>query len=413
MEKFDVVVIGAGPAGMMAAGRAAESGAKVVILDRNKTPGRKLLMTGKGRCNIAQDVSDDRELVEQFGKNGRFLFSSLAIFGVRDTVDFFNKRGLQTKVERGGRIFPVSDKAEDVLDVLTKYLSENNVRVISNTKITGVEKYYDRITKLLLQDEKLAGNNYILCTGGKSYPGTGSTGDGFRWAKELGHHVTDLIPALVPLRIKEDWVKEAQGLSLKNVEISIFLDGKKQDSRFGEAIFTHFGMSGPIILDMSKEVGKMLKNGEVKLSLDLKPALDFQKLDKRLQRDFLKYNNRMFKNCLDELLPQKLINIVIRLSGIDPDRYVNNITRDERQELVKLLKGMNMTVTGLMGFDNALITSGGIALNEVDPKTMKSKLIENLFFAGEILDLDGPTGGYNLQVCWTTGYVAGQNAVDW
>ena len=269
MEHFDIAVIGAGPSGMIAAGRAAELGGKVVLLERNRTPGRKLLMTGKGRCNLAQEVFDLKELVESFGKNGNFLFSALSVFGFKETIDFFQKKGLKTKLERGGRIFPASDKAQDVLDVLLKYMNDNGVKVICNTKVAKIEKTGDKITKLILQDGEITADKYILSTGGKSYPGTGSTGDGLRWVQEMGHSITELIPALVSLRIKEDWVKEAQGLSLKNVEISVFQDGKKRDSRFGEALFTHFGMSGPIILDMSKEVGQLLKSGEVQLDLDL------------------------------------------------------------------------------------------------------------------------------------------------
>jgi len=407
---FDVAVIGGGPSGMIAAARAAELGARVVLIDKNKRLGRKLLLTGKGRCNITQAEFDVREFVEKFDENGKFLFSSLSAFGVKETIEFFQDRGLKTKIERGGRVFPVSDRAEDVLNVLTNYLKENGVTIKSDSKVIDIEKKDNEITGLILSKEQITANCYILCTGGKSFPGTGSTGDGFRWSEKLGHHVTELVPALVPINIKEEWVRDLQGLSLKNVEINIFQHDKKQDSDFGEMLFTHFGVSGPIVLHKSRKVGELLKQGEVKLSLDLKPALDFTKLDKRLQRDFSKYHSRAFKNCLDDLLPRKLIPVIVELSGIEPYNKVNSITKNERHVLVSLLKGLTMTVSGLLGFGHALVTNGGIVIKEIDPKTMRSKLIDNLFFAGEIVDLDGPTGGYNLQICWSTGYVAGESA---
>ena len=408
--KFDVVVIGGGPAGMISAGRAGELGAKVVLLEKNTKLGRKLLITGNGRCNLTQAEFNVREMIEKFGPNGKFLFSSLSKFGVKETLDFFNSRGLDTKVERGDRVFPASDNAKDVLDVLVKYLSENHVKVLCDTRVIDIKKDGNRITCLITNKGEIVANSYILCTGGKSFPGTGSTGDGFRWSVDLGHNVTELKPALTPLSISEDWVKSLQGLTLKNVRVNVLLNGEKKESIFGEMLFTHFGVSGPIILTISKNVGLLMKKGNVTLSLDLKPALDWTKLDNRLQRDFLKYQNRFFRNSLDELLPQKLIPVIVRLSGIDPEKQVNSITREERHRLVNILKSLDMTVTGLLGFEHSLITSGGVNIKEIDPKTMRSKLIENLFFAGEIIDVDGPTGGYNLQICWSTGYIAGENA---
>lgn len=407
---FDVAVIGGGPAGLLAAGRAAELGARVILVEKNKRSGRKLLITGNRRCNITQAIFDAREFVENFDANGRFLFSSLAVFGVEETIDFFQSRGLETKTERGGRVFPASDKAGDVLDILTGYVTENGVVIEYESKVVDIEKKDNKITSLALQRGKITADCYILCTGGKSFPGTGSTGDGLFWSEKLGHNVTELSPALVPIKIEEKWVMDLQGLGLKNVGMNIFQHGKKQDSDFGELLFTHFGVSGPIVLHKSKKVGQLLKQGQVKLSLDLKPALDFTKLDRRLQRDFEKYNNRVFKNCLDDLLPRKLIPVIVELSGIEPFKQVNNITKEERHALGRLLKSLEMTVSGLLGFSQALITSGGISIKEIDPKTMRSKLIDNLFFAGEIIDLDGPTGGYNLQICWSTGYVAGESA---
>jgi len=413
---FDVAIIGGGPAGMIAAGRAGELKSKVVLLEKNNALGRKLLLTGKGRSNITKAEFNPRELVKKYGREGDFLLYPLSVFGVKETIEFFEKRGLKTKTERGKRIFPESDKASDVLNVLIKYLKSGGVKIMTNCEVKEIIKNKDRITKVILKNgREIKAKNYIIATGGKSYPGTGSTGDGYKWAKESGHKVSKLRPALVPLRIKESWPKKIQGLSLKNVELTVFQDNKKKDSRFGELLFTHFGVSGPIVLDLSKIVCEFLdlpagrqERGEVKLILDLKPALDFQTLDKRIQSDFSKYSQKLFKNSLSDLLPQKIISIIVELSEIDPLKKVNEITREERHRLAKLLKGLEMTVNSPLGFETAIVTSGGVSLKEINSKTMKSKIIENLFFAGEIIDLCGPTGGYNLQLCWSTGYLAGQ-----
>lgn len=409
-EKFDVAVIGGGPSGLIAAGRAGELGARVILIEKNDVLGKKLLMTGNGRCNLTQAEFNIRELIERFGENGKFLFSSISVFGTKETIDFFNKLGLETKVERGGRVFPVSDDSRDVLNTLVEYIEKNSVKVRLNSKVTDIEREEDKISYIIIGEEKIFADKYIICTGGKSYPGTGSTGDGFKWATKLGHSVTELFPSLVPIKISDEWVKELQGLSLKNVELNIYHNNKKQYSIFGEMLFTHFGISGPIVLTASKLIGQLLKKGEVKVSIDLKPALDFTKLDKRILRDFQEYQNKLFKNSLKDLLPQKLIPVIIRLSGIDPDKQVNSITKKERYKIISILKNLEMNVSGLLGFDHSLVTSGGVNIKEIDPKIMKSKLIKNLYFAGEIIDIDGPTGGYNLQMCWTTGYIAGQNA---
>jgi len=408
---FDVVVIGGGPSGMMAAGRAGELGAKTLLLEKNADLGRKLLLTGKGRSNLTRAEFNLEELVKKYGREGDFLLYPLSVFGVKETIDFFEKRGLGVKVERGKRIFPKSDTSYDVLKVLISYLEKGNVRVMTKAGVKEIIGSKDRIEKIILKNGKeIFARNYVICTGGKSYPGTGSTGEGYKWLEELGHTIIKLRPALAPLKIKESWPKAAQGLSLKNVDLTVFQNDRKKDSRFGEMLFTHFGVSGPIILDLSGEIAELLEKGEVKLVLDLKPALDFQTLDKRLQSDFSKYGNKLFKNSLDDLLPQKLIPIIIGLSGIDPGKKVNEIKRGERQKLLKLLKGLEMRVSGLLGFENAIVTSGGVSLKEIDSKTMKSKVIENLFLAGEIINLHGPTGGYNLQQGWSTGYLAGQSA---
>jgi len=395
---------------LMAAGRAAELGKKVVLLEKNKKPGRKLVITGKGRCNLTNAEFDLRNLVLNYGKNGQFLFHAFHNFGPKQVIDFFNKWGLETKIERGKRVFPVSDDANDVLKIFVKYLLKGKVQIVYGAEVIDIERKKHHINKLILKEGEVVARNYIICTGGKSYPATGSSGDGYEWAKKLGHKIEDLRPALVPIRIRENWVGELQGLSLKNVEATILQDNKKQTSVFGECLFTHFGLSGPIILDVSGKVGELLKNGAVELALDLKPALDFETLDERLQKDFQKYNNKLFQNSLDDLLPQKMIPIIVKFSGIDPFKKVSYVTKEERHGLVRLLKNLKMTVAGLLDFESAIVTVGGVSLKEIDDKTMKSRIVDNLFFAGEIIDVAGPSGGFNLQICWSTGYLAGENA---
>jgi predicted Rossmann fold flavoprotein len=416
-QKFNVVVIGGGPAGMMAALQAAKQGAKVLLVEKNKTLGNKLLLTGKGRCNLTQIDLDQRGFVEKIEENGRFLFSSLAAFGPEEVINFFQENNLPTKRERGGRVFPVSDKAEDVLAVLLKSLRKNKVEILTEAEVFGFDKKENKIESVKIKQKnpasgtlKIQADKFILTVGGKAYPGTGSTGDGYGWARNLGHTVVEPAPALVPLKIKEAWIKDLQGLSLKNVQINVLQNGKKHAERFGEMLFTHFGVSGPIILDVSKKIGKLLKKGGVSLQLDLKPALSLAELDQRLQKDFFTNQKKDFKNYLPELLPQKMLETISRLSGIEAHRKLQFITAEERKKLAHLLKTLTLTVGGLLGFEQAIVTSGGVATREINPQTMQSKIISNLFWAGEILDVDGPTGGYNLQICWSTGYVAGTNA---
>ncbi|OGF31502.1 FAD-dependent oxidoreductase [Candidatus Falkowbacteria bacterium RIFOXYA2_FULL_35_8] len=411
--KSKILVIGGGPAGMMSALQASEKSSGVVLVEKNDRLGLKLLITGKGRCNITNAETEVRSLVQKFGKNGKFLYSSLNKFSVDDVVSFFQQNGLKTKTERGGRIFPVSNNSADVLAVLVNKMKKNNVKIVNNDPVVNVIKNGKMIEKVVLKSgREVVAEKFIICTGGKSYPATGSTGDGYRWLKNLGHNLVKPEPVLVPIMVKENFVKELEGLSLKNVAIKVFQKNKKQDERFGEAIFTNNGMSGPIILDLSKSIGSLLQAGKVELRIDFKPGLSVAELDARIQRDFKGLINKDFKNSLDDLLPQKLIPVVVKLSNIDKNTKVNSITREERKVLVKLLKEFVLEVDRLDGFEKAIVTKGGVDLREIDPQTMKSKIIENLYFAGEILDLDGPTGGYNLQVCWSTGFVAGNSVLD-
>jgi len=409
-EKYDLAIIGAGPAGMMAALRASECGAKVVLLEKNRMPGIKLLMTGKERCNITNAETDLRKFASNFGKNGKFLMTALYRFGIEEITDFFHKNGLKTKTERGGRIFPESDKARDVQNLFLGLIKKNNITLLPNCRIKKISQNRNMIEEIILDNGGIQAENYLISTGGLSYPLTGSTGDGYIWAKEMGHTIIKPEPALTPITVKEKWVKELEGLSLKNVRISIYQNNKKQDDRFGEALFTGSGLSGPIILDMSKSIGRLLANGRTDLFIDFKPAMDFNMLDKRILRDFEEYNNKSIKNILSGLLPKKMIPVILGLAGIDPGKEGHAITRDERKKLRLLLKEFPLTIKRLSGFNKAIITTGGVSLKEIDPKTMRSRIIKNLYFAGEILDLDGPTGGYNLQVCWSTGYLAGESA---
>ncbi len=407
---IDLAVIGGGPAGMMAAGRASENGASVLILEKNKKLGTKLLITGKGRCNIVNAEFEIRKVIEKFGKNGKFLYSALHKFGGPEIVGFFEQFGVKIKIERGNRIFPVSDNAKDILDALVGYMKKNKVKIQANSEIKDIIVKENSIQKIVLKSgEEIMASNYAICTGGKSYPLTGSTGDGYNWLERMGHTVISPSPSLVPIILKEKYVKDLEGLSLKNVQIDVYQNKKKKDSRFGEAIFTANGLSGPIILDMSKRVGELQISGQVILKIDFKPALEFKILDKRIQIDFSKMKNKMFKNSLDLLLPKKLIPVIIKLSKIDEEKKTNSITKEERSRLLHLLKEFELNVLRLDGFNKAIVTAGGVDLKEVDPKTMKSKIIDNLYLAGEVLDIDGPTGGYNLEVAWSTGYSIGDD----
>ncbi|MBD3362807.1 aminoacetone oxidase family FAD-binding enzyme [Candidatus Dojkabacteria bacterium] len=417
-QNYDLTVIGGGPAGMMTAISAASKGKDVALIEKNRRLGQKLLLTGKGRCNITNAENDIKKFAKEYGKNAHFLLPALYNFTPQDTLHFFMQCGINTKIERGNRVFPQSDKASDVLRGLVKMLNKQNVEILLNTKVVSIISKNNTIKKINTDKGDIISKNYVVATGGLSYPETGSTGDGYKWAEKLGHKLILPRPALVGVIVKEKWIKQLQGLSLKNVKITLHQPSdpdhlhpssyKKLDEKFGEALFTNVGMSGPIILDMSKKIGGLLQYGPCKLVIDFKPALDFTQLDKRLLNDFQEFDKKMFKNSLNQLLPSKIIPLIIELSKINPEKRVNQITRNERSRLLHLLKEFELTVTKTEGFEKAIVTAGGIELTEIDSKTMKSKIIDNLYLAGEILDIDGPTGGYNLQMCWSTGSLAGK-----
>jgi predicted Rossmann fold flavoprotein len=402
-----VIVIGGGPAGMMAA-IAASNRHEVVLLEKNEKLGKKLFITGKGRCNItnAKNIGD---FFDYIPGNPYFLYSALYTFTNEDTMNFFKNLGVELKVERGERVFPLSDKSSDIISAFQGELIKRGVKVYLNSPVKKIIYENKKIKSVQLQDEKIIkGDYFIICTGGMSYPRTGSTGDGLYFAKELGHNIVEPRPSLIPITVSEDWIKDLQGLSLKNVELSIInKEGKALFKDFGEMLFTHFGISGPLVLSASGVVREGLK---LKAVINLKPALSFEELDKRVQSDFAKYANKDFKNSLDDLLPQKLIDAIVRLSGIAEDKKVNLITREERRGLVKLLQGFTLSVSGLRPIEEAIVTAGGVDTKEIDPSTMQSKLIENLYLAGEVVDVDAYTGGYNIQIALSTGYLAGSKA---
>ena len=415
-----VVVIGGGPAGMIAAITAAKQNNEVILLEKNKMLGKKLLITGKGRCNITSSLDID-EFIKNVPGNGRFLYSCFENYTNQDIIQMLKQNGVEVKEERGNRIFPVSDKSIDVRDAFERELRKNKVTIRKETIVENILQKDGRVIGVKLSNgEKINADKVILATGGKSYPGTGSTGDGYKMVKELGHTITDIKASLVPLTAFKDSLelcKELQGLSLRNVGIQIIDKtlNKKIYEDFGEMIFTHFGISGPTILSSSshllryKNINEKLKNGEIELSIDLKPALSEEKLNTRILRDFEANKNKEIKNSLNELLPQKLIMPVIRLLGIDENKKVNSITKEERMKLVKLLKNLKITIAGFRPIEEAIITAGGISIKEINPKTMESKLIQGLYFAGEIIDVDAYTGGFNLQIAYSTGYTAGIN----
>ena len=414
-----IIVIGGGPAGMFAAIAAAEAGSQVTLLEKNEKLGKKLYITGKGRCNIT-NAGDMDNLFANIMTNAKFLYSAFYSYDNQKVIDFFERNGLRTKIERGNRVFPVSDHSSDVIATLQKVLKEKKVKIMLHTQVQSLleepsvdDMSQNVVTGVKLEDgTTMQADAVIVATGGFSYQTTGSTGDGYRFAKEMGHTVTDIHPSLVPFLAKEGYVQQMQGLALKNVEVRI-LNGKKLlYQEFGEMLFTHFGVSGPLLLSASAAIKPSLTAGELSMFIDLKPALSEEQLDHRLLREFDEAKNKQFKNSIGGLFPAKMIPVMLELSGIDPEKKVNEITKAERRYFIGLIKAFPVTLCGLRDFNEAIITKGGVKVKEVNPSTMESKLVPHLYFCGEVLDLDAMTGGYNLQIAWSTGYLAGVSAAQ-
>lgn len=402
-----VIVIGGGAAGAVAAIFAARNGHRVELFEKNEKIGKKLFITGKGRCNIT-NAGDMDALFDAVKSNPKFLYSAFYSFTNEQAMDFFEELGVRLKVERGNRVFPESDHSSDIIHALKHELEQLGVEIHFCTEVKDVLVEHEKFTGIVLKNgKKVSGDACVVATGGISYASTGSTGDGYRFAEKTGHKVTELYPSLVPMEVKEWYAKELQGLSLRNVRGTI-LDGKKKlYDEFGEMLFTHYGVSGPIIISASSVVGKKLQDKELTLQIDLKPALSREQLDQRVLRDFEENKNKQFKNAVDKLFPAKLKPIMIELSGISPEKKVNEISKEERLYFVDLIKNFKMTLTGLRSYNEAIITKGGVSVKDIDPGTMESKKISGLYFAGEVLDLDALTGGFNLQIAWSTGYLAG------
>lgn len=417
---WDTIVIGGGPAGLMAAGIAAKFGAKVLLIEKNDVMGKKLLLTGGGRCNITNADPDQRNFVSKFGKKGNFLFTPFSIFGVDDTIRFFEGLGLKTKVEAGYRVFPESNNAMDVLDTLTKYAMNNSVEFKLGVGVAYIKKLKNKISSVILGNgEEIKGNNFILATGGKSHPETGSTGDGFKWLKEIGHKVVDSNPSLVPIKVRESWIAELAGITLENVGISIWVlekteeksEWKKVLAKKGRVLFTHVGLSGPTILNMSKTIGDLLaQKREVKIYIDFFPGVGLDVMHEKMIKFFESNHKKKIKNLYPPEVPEKIYLKILEIMGMDGEWFANEVRRSERMSLLEKLKAFKLTADSLLGFDKAIVSSGGVDLDEVDFKEMKSKLFGNLFLVGDILDFDRSSGGFSLQLCWTTSYVAGKSA---
>lgn len=404
-----VLIVGGGAAGMFASVFAAENGHEVHVFEKNEKLGKKLFITGKGRCNLT-NACDVEELFQAVKSNAKFMYSSFYSYTNQDVMSFFERLGVKLKVERGNRVFPASDHSSDIIAALTKEMRRLGVVTHLAAEVKKVVSKEGHFSHVELADRtSVAGEHCIIATGGVSYQTTGSTGDGYKWAKQMGHHITELSPSLVPMQTKDSWVSRLQGLSLKNVEVRISRNGKTIYQEFGEMLFTHCGVSGPIIISASSEVGQQLKDHELQLSIDLKPALSAEQMDQRVLRDFEENKNKQFKNSVGKLFPAKLLPVMIELSGINPEKKVNEISKEERQSFVKLIKNLTMTVTNLRDYNEAIITKGGVSTREIDPGTMESKKTKGIYFVGEVLDLDALTGGFNLQIAWSTAYMAGQN----
>lgn len=419
--KFDIAVVGAGPAGLIAAGKAASLGLSVVLIEKNNVPGKKLLLTGNGRCNLTKAEFNLQELVKKYN-NGEFLFHAFSVFGPEKTISFFEELGVKTKIEKDKRVFPKSDSAEEVLGALIKYLEKNKVKMLFNSEVIGIETKGNppssktsarqrNISKLILMGtySEVVAKKYIICSGGKSYPLTGSTGSVYKLIESLGHSIVKPMPALTPIKVKEDWVKSLQGISLEDVKLSVFQKGKKQAGEEGEIIFTHLGVSGPAVLNISAKIGDLIETGETKIFFDLFPLLNHEELLKGLEDILKKYAGKTIKNILSSFVPEKMAEVLLDVAKVNKDKIANNMSKVERLSVVRILKNLEVTAEDTLGFDQAHTTKGGVSLKEIDHKTMKSKIISNLFFAGEIIDVNGKSGGFNLQLCWSTGYLAGKS----
>ena len=405
---------------MMAAGRAAELGAKVILIEKNNSLGKKLLITGGGRCNVTNAEFNNRKLLEKFKDDGKFLFSAFSQWSVKETLDFFHDRKMDTKIEIGLRVFPLSDRSQSVWNVMVEYIKKGGVEILSDSPVMDIvmsEDKKDVVGVKLFNKEIIHARSVIIATGGTSHPETGSTGDAYEWLKNIGHKIIETRPSLVPLAAKDKWIEKLAGVSLSDIKLTIFLNGKKQifrkrtSAKIGKILFTHVGISGPTILNMSKDVSEILSFGDIVISLDLLPKLDLEKLNLKLLEIFKENDKKQFKNCLSGLIPSAMASVVVELSGINPEVQCNSVTREERLKLVELLKNIPIHIEKFLGLDKAVISSGGVPLQEVDFKSMRSRLFPNLYLIGDILNIDRPTGGYGLQLCWTTGFVAGTYSI--
>lgn len=417
--EYNVAVIGGGASGLMAAGRAGEQGARVVLIEKNDQLGLKLLMTGGTRCNLTNYLEAPKILAANFGEAGsprfggagRFLIAAFSRFGPKETVDFFESRGVKTKIEEGNRVFPVSDKAQEVLKALLEYVKATGGKILTGAAVSDIIIDKGRIKEIIMADgEKIKAANYIIATGGKSYPGTGSSGDAYRWLKKMGHKIITPLPALVPIIVKDNFVKELEGLSRTGVSLSLLQDGKKISTSQGDILFTSSGLSGPAALNLSRFIKQPISRG-LELSIDFFPEINDEDMDDKLKEMFTG-NNKSLRNSLAGMIPPRLVPVLERSAGLEPDKKANSFTKTERRKLIAGLKDFHLGIKDLGGYDRAMITAGGLDLKEVDPKTMRSKLIPNLFVVGEALDIAGPTGGFNLQACWSTGRIAGEAAAE-
>lgn len=413
-NNFDVIVVGGGASGMMAAGAAAALGKKVLLLEKNRELGKKLKITGGGRCNVTNAEEDVRVLLKKYGEAEQFLYSSFSQFGVKETFDFFEKRSLPLVVQARKRAFPHTEKALDVFKVLEKYIKAGEVVIKTNSPVRKISKIGNKVTGMQTSGdtkETYTANSYILATGGNSHPETGSTGDGFKWLTDLGHKVKPPTPTIVPIAVEDEWVKSLPGISIPNMKITFYMDDIKKFKKVGKILFTHFGLSGPLILNSAGQIGDLLQEGIVTAKIDLYPDIDEAKLEQKILKVFDDNKNKMLKNIFGQLVPDGTAKAILPLlKNTDVETKVHSISRESRKNIIALLKALPVTVTGLMGFDRAVVADGGVDLSEIDTKTMRSKKLENLFITGDLLHINRPSGGYSLQLCWTTGYIAGINA---